>query len=591
MDSLIEMDENLLVAMSAQGLSRDARILEFRSRSISANELRRALAGEAVAVFLRRASGDEEPFWPYWPAAFDLGFVPVRCDACGDLFLRSSLLTDPSQLGGRTRGLVTMSTLGFNGRFANQIFQHAYVRLYGLRHGCAVALPEWDGTEIYGIRDEAPPAPLPPEIRYFAFDNDDLDLWKLEAPPVEADFWGYFQELPECWMPHRALLRRIYELRRPQSVELAQKIAAITDGGIRPFIALHIRRGDYVELHKDGLPWYRPVPESWYVKWLDTVLAENPNAVVYVATDAPGDVLPAFERFKPVTLRDLQAVPGLPSAIIDFECMRRADWLAVCNSSFSRMAAILAMGDQTAVLADFEAQRFVAFEPWSFKPFWSRFEGVGLEKQAPILGYGDDARRQRSLELRRQASAGLKAYNDLTRLWTEHGQLADRHRGLERRHARLLMHVDQTIAEAAARSDQLQQAQQIADQLHIALRGEILRRPSRIVHRVLFRSMYLGARIARRLLGPRSKFAAAHLGPIIDALREYRHRDAIRQVRQAVASILQRLEQLARPAGRLSFFEYVYQILTLPLCFLLFCFIRFSIDCFKSRLNNGCNFV
>ncbi|CAN7407945.1 glycosyltransferase [Bosea sp. LjRoot9] len=548
MDGLIDMDESLSVALSAHGLSADARILEFRSRAISAPTLRKALTPDIVAIFLRRDSADQEPFWPFWPLAFDLGFVPVACDACGDLFLRSSHVTGISRLGGKARGQVTMSSLGSNGRFANQIFQHVYVKFYGLRYGCRVTFPEWDGNGIYTVVDPKPEAPLPTELRYYAFDNDDIDLWKLEAPPVDADFWGYFQELPACWAPHRQLLRRLYELEEAQAADVERRLSALTEGDTRPLIAIHVRRGDYVELHKNGLPWYRPVPEAWYADWLDAVFAKHPDAVLYVATDAPDEVLPAFARFRAKSLSDVETVPGLPPAMLDFEIMRRAGQLAVCNSSFSRMAAILAPDSQNAVIADFDGQRLTPFDAWSFEPFWSRFEGKGLEKQSPILGYGAEPRRQRNLELRRQAALGLQTYRDLTKLAADYNNLAERHQQLDHEHSHLLSQIGREAVKAADLTAQLQQARNESAHLQIAIRGEILRRPSRIVHRSLFRSLYLGTRVGRRLLGPTSGFVTAHLSPMIDALREYRHREALRLGRQAAGSLLRRFSIL-QPAS------------------------------------------
>jgi glycosyltransferase involved in cell wall biosynthesis len=538
---LIHMDENLSAALSAHSVPADSKILEFQTHDVSVDDLRLAFTRDIAAVFLKRGSADEEPIWRCWPLAFDLGFVPVACNACGDLFLRSSLVTDTRRLGGRSRGRVTMSTLGSNGRFANQIFQHAYVKLYGLRHGCGVELPEWDGTAIYGAGDPLPETPLPAELRYYAFDDDDLELWKLEAPPIDVDFWGYFQELPDCWKPHRDLLRRLYALRQTLATELNQRISDLTDGGKRPLIAIHVRRGDYVELHQKGLPWYRPAPEIWYAEWLDTVFSKHPDAVLYIATDAPADILPVFARFGGKSLRDIQPVKSLPSAMLDFEVMRRADQLAVCNSSFSRMAAILAAEAQRAAIADFEEKRLAPFEAWSFERFWSRFEGRGLAKQSPILGYGDEARRQRNLTIRRQAATGLKAYNDLTKLWGDYTDLSSQHQQLEDDRGRLLSQIAEASAQALALTERLQHAHHEAADLHIAIRAEIIKRPSRIAHRALFRSLYLGARIGRRMLGSQSGFSAAYLTPMIDALREYRHREALGIGKRAATSIVRRL--------------------------------------------------
>lgn len=39
--------------------------------------------------------------------------------------------------------VLAMSTLGRNGRFGNQVFQYAFLRIYAHRHGLEVRVPEW----------------------------------------------------------------------------------------------------------------------------------------------------------------------------------------------------------------------------------------------------------------------------------------------------------------------------------------------------------------------------------------------------------------------------------------------------------------
>ena len=92
-----------------------------------------------------------------------------------------------------------MSTLGSNGRFANQLFQYAYVKLYALRHGLEPMLPRWVGNELFGLDDKCWAAHSCRELRFGSFDDSDLVLWEMNDPPVDIDPYGYFQELPACW--------------------------------------------------------------------------------------------------------------------------------------------------------------------------------------------------------------------------------------------------------------------------------------------------------------------------------------------------------------------------------------------------------
>lgn len=46
---------------------------------------------------------------------------------------------------------VTMRTLGQNGRFANQLFQYAFLRFYAREHGLDVQVPAWEGKKLGGF--------------------------------------------------------------------------------------------------------------------------------------------------------------------------------------------------------------------------------------------------------------------------------------------------------------------------------------------------------------------------------------------------------------------------------------------------------
>jgi glycosyltransferase involved in cell wall biosynthesis len=574
---LMIKDDQIRLGLAAHDVGSDVSILTFHADDLRDRSEIQPLDRTAAAIFVARRT-EQEPVWTFWPFAFDSGFVAISCDAQGDLFLRSDLVKDISRLGGRTRGNITMSSLGSNGAFANQVFQYAYTFLYGLRLGCNISVPAWTGEAIYGIASERPSDPPPPELRYYAFDDDDLDLWRMDSPPTEADLWGYFQEIPAALLPHRSLLRRIYTLQEPLASLVSRFYSDLTGGGSRPLVAIHVRRGDYVKLHREGLPWYRPVPEAWYVLWLETVLAERPDAVVYAATDAPDDILPAFERFGCKSLRDISDGGAFP-AVVDFEIMRRADRLAICNSSFSRMAAILADDGQKTVIPDFEGQFFIPFEAWSVEPFWSRFEGSGFEKASPTFGYGDEARYHRNLMIRREASRTIKMAGELTETWESWNRLNQQLEEVGEQKDLLNQQLEQVVEQKdrAHRSfvEARLEAQRVLDEarrqhsdhlratearfeqiiatlkqrtfdLEIALRAATFRSTSRIAHRAAFRSLYQGARVMRRLLGPQSNLAAAHLTPMISALQQYRHREAIGIGQAGLRSVFDRFARTKR---------------------------------------------
>jgi hypothetical protein len=106
----------------------------------------------------------------------------------------------------------------------------------------------------------------------------------------------------------------------------------------------------------------------FHVSWLRKIWPRLRDPVLFVATDEPETVLPVFNEFASV------AIPStLRHHIVDFEILRRADHLAIANSSFSRVAAILAADTQRCVRPSFEARSFVPYQAWLDGGYWRRY--------------------------------------------------------------------------------------------------------------------------------------------------------------------------------------------------------------------------
>lgn len=347
---------------------------------------------DAIATIDRSSDG---PNRAAIRSLFDAGYVCRAhrdSDAARmDIYARSDGV-EPRSLDPRHDGVVAMSSLGSNGRFANQLFQFAYLRLYGLRHALLPQVPEeWEAREFYGLPGARTPSAEFAKLRFGAFDNDDLGLWVTDDAPRDIDLWGYFQEIPPCWRPHREFLRKLFSLSPERRSQLDDWIARVTHDGRRPLVAIHVRRGDYVHLHKDNLPWYRPVPAGWYADWVRR--QDQPSAAVYVATDSAEEVLPELAGLEPLSGRDVPEIAGLSPTAIDFEIMRRADMLAIANSSFSRMAAILANDGQNCGCPNFGQRAILPYQPWIDPDFWGRFDDGGHGRA--VFGYSFEATRAR----------------------------------------------------------------------------------------------------------------------------------------------------------------------------------------------------
>jgi hypothetical protein len=106
------------------------------------------------------------------------------------------------------RPRVTMSTLGQNGRFGNQIFQYAYLRLYASNCGAAVETSDWIGRDLFSIDDPLVTSRLP-SLHEGSFDAA-LALRGGERPAANVDLVGYFQMLTVTFRPRMAEFRRLF---------------------------------------------------------------------------------------------------------------------------------------------------------------------------------------------------------------------------------------------------------------------------------------------------------------------------------------------------------------------------------------------
>ncbi len=292
-------------------------------------------------------------------------------------FLTSGDVQSPCGLDVESRGHVSIATLTEGGRFANQLFRYAAVKLYAFPQACRAAIPEWEGRQLFGLDDRSSKGLVFHRLTYAGFSEEDRKLWELDDPPIDIDLAGYFQELPECWRKHRPLLRRLFQLPPEQRGAIDAWRDDVTRGGRRTLVAIHVRRGDYKTLQLKDTPWFRIVPEEWYLQWLRNIWPTLREPLLFVATDDPDAILPVFQEFEmvrgPSGSMAGSMAPALPEHVLDFEILRRADRLAICNSSYSRMAAILAPDSQQCVLPSFGTQAFEPYDPWTDSAFWARF--------------------------------------------------------------------------------------------------------------------------------------------------------------------------------------------------------------------------
>lgn len=254
------------------------------------------------------------------------------------------------------KGRVTMRSLGRNGRFANQIFQYAFLKQYAQEHHLRVETPDWIGRELFGANDAVVSGQYN-EVRQTTQDAGECSIFNAESVFRDVDFWGYFQYHTRHYAHHKAYFRSHFQPSEGVRVQLDVAMAALRGKG-KTLVGLHLRRGDY------GYGNFYITPSSWYRVWLDSIWRELDEPVLYIASDDPDAVLDDFSDYCPVTAKDLGVEIPCADFYPDFYTLTQCDYVAISNSSFSFAASMLNERARQFVRPDTHSGGLIEFDPW-----------------------------------------------------------------------------------------------------------------------------------------------------------------------------------------------------------------------------------
>ncbi len=295
---------------------------------------------------------------------------------------------------------ITMSTLGARGRFANQIFQYAFLRVYAKQHGLTVQTPPWIGEKLFGI-DSSPITghTLPPYQERLEECGLPKGLPGLEA--IDHNWFGYgqfhtsyyalyYEFLRDLFRPTQAIQRRML----PATDKLLREGAGTNSP--RTVVGIHLRRGDY------GRFLFYITPVEWYLEWLCCNWSSLDNPVLFVASE-DRSLVDEFADYNPQTAEslgvDLQAEPlpvykyqqydlehpepHLFDFFPDWYLLTQCGYLLIPNSTFSFAAAMFSERLQRCFRSDLPTQQFVEINPWDDMPMagdmaedWRHVPGV-----------------------------------------------------------------------------------------------------------------------------------------------------------------------------------------------------------------------
>lgn len=267
---------------------------------------------------------------------------------------------------GSKKQFVAISNLGLHGRFGNQLFQYAFVKIYATRYSLQLQTRPWIGQFLFGHRD--PPVKQPLQILRYDDLPDVRTMLRSKKPPVvNCDLWASIRH-PNDFRAHKKLFRSIFRptpeihrIVRPGMTKLRERGETV--------VGIHIRRGDY--LNYPNHRRYFPVPTSWYIRWLEQLWPTLDRPVLFIASDDPALVVRDFALFRPVTSADVIPVfPSKPryddldpSFYPDFYILSQCDVLAISNSTFSFAASLLNTRCATFMRPHY-SQQLIPFRPW-----------------------------------------------------------------------------------------------------------------------------------------------------------------------------------------------------------------------------------
>src|SRR3989344_2033471 len=253
--------------------------------------------------------------------------------------------------------MITFRELGKFGQFGNQLFQYAGTKLYAEKNGFDFALPDWIGTKIFqSIR----PWKTTEKIKNLfcrQIQLDDLDsytrmdalLWlfskNIKLPQTQSlrslyknpknniSPYGYMQDEfgLQLIKENREKIKEWFKLKENIENEY-RKITA----HLKPWIGVHIRRGDYVGVGAD-------LPVSQYRLKLNEVKSRFPNHKVFIATN-DRLVLSEFNDYNLPKISN--PLTGIPDYVFDFWMLVNAQVIIGGGSTFSWWASFLSTNQE-----------------------------------------------------------------------------------------------------------------------------------------------------------------------------------------------------------------------------------------------------
>ena len=251
--------------------------------------------------------------------------------------------------------VATMSTLGKNGGFGNQIFQYAFLKIYAQENRLSVETPKWLGQELFGHKDREINQDLP-----VVFENNNEifpgngEIWK------NVDIQGYFLYHTSYYRTHKEYFCSLFQ--PVAEIEALVKVAweKLCSRG-KTIIGLHL------QLNSDENNNSVVASSEWYKIWLHGLWETLEEPVLFIASDHVEEINQGyFAEYNPITVRDLEVEVNLE--YLNFFLLSKCDFVAISNTAFAFAACLLNETGKYFFRPHFSTAKLIPFEPWNSNP-------------------------------------------------------------------------------------------------------------------------------------------------------------------------------------------------------------------------------
>jgi FkbM family methyltransferase len=264
--------------------------------------------------------------------------------------------------------VITMSTLGKNGRFANQIFQYAFLKIYAKEHNLRVETPTWIGQYLFG-HSEPPISKQFPLVIEETNELSEACIPNCQEVFQNVDFWGYFQYNTKYYAPHKEYFRSLFKPVPEVEIKITAALERLRSRG-KTVVGLHLRRGDY------GYEHFFVAPNQWYKEWLKGFWETLNQPILFIASDEPEKVIGDFIEYKPITTQELEIELSEAEFYPDFFLLSQCDVVAISNSSFSFAACLLNERAKFFFRPHMQTEKLIPFDPWNSESIFRNVKRV-----------------------------------------------------------------------------------------------------------------------------------------------------------------------------------------------------------------------